>query len=405
MNAASKINLPASDRDLIEAHDQSLRLEKKATAELRDRLDSYLAPNYRSRKMVDHWDRFIDSRGYMTEEEYMNFRYACEETRLESNMVFSSVLADNFSISKVKMEGSIFDDVLTKRVDNTVRLNGEDDSVQLSDPWASVIDGGFKHLKKYGYWKVPSLAPADLVKNLRAKIERQLASIQEEVDKTIAGKDGAKLAHWIGTSQAFTYEDLHKLASDPLIYSVAQRYLGVPPIFTTPVSVLSGPVRPKQQKEMFGTGQLYHYDMHRLKFVKMFIYLTDVGPGSGPHTLIPGTHIKRPDSLLEDRRYSEEEMIASGLKGNEISITGPAGTVFFVDTSCYHKGASPLTDYRIMAQVQFSNSLFGKPVKPVEHKIQHAHSTDKISGTLEKSCNLVRKYVRRRGVRFMQNYI
>ncbi|MDQ6433019.1 phytanoyl-CoA dioxygenase family protein [Mesorhizobium sp. LHD-90] len=405
MNVAPRKILPASDRDLIEAHDESLRLEKRATAELRDRLDSYLPPNYRSRKMVDHWDRFIDNRGYMTEDEYMNFRYACEETRLQSNIVFSSVLADNLPSAKIKMEESMFADALKKGSENTVRLNGEDDSVQLSDPWASVIDGGYKYLRKYGYWKVPSLAPADLVKNLRSKIERQFSSIQEEVDKTMAGKDGAQLAHWIKTSQAFVFEDLHKLASDPLLYSVAQKYLGVPPIFTTPVSVLSGPVRPKQQTEMFGTGQLYHYDMHRLKFVKMFIYLTDVGPGSGPHTLIPGTHIKRPDSLLEDRRYSEEEMIASGVKGDEVSITGPAGTVFFVDTSCYHKGASPLTDYRIMAQVQFSNSLFGKPVKPVEHKIQHAHSTDQMSGTLEKSCNLVRKYARKRGARFMQNYI
>ncbi|WP_165816177.1 phytanoyl-CoA dioxygenase family protein [Kumtagia ephedrae] len=392
-----------SDRDLIAARDASFKVEASAVEELRDRIDGYLPPNYRSRKMIDHLEGFAKSGGYNNEAEYYNFRYACEETRLQSNRVFSWVLADHSRIQKVDMAGTMFGGILKQRSAKIIRLNGEDDAEVPKDLWDNAIDDAYRHIEAYGYWKLPVLAPPALVKSLKAKVEAQLKPIQQEVEQTIAGNEGAKLAHWVNTNQACTFKELYQLAADPFLYSIAQKYLGLPPIFNTPVSVLSGPVKTKADKEMEGTGQLYHYDMHRLKFVKMFIYLTDVDEGSGPHTLIKGTHRKRPELLWTDRRYSDAEMAECGAKNDEVSITGRAGTVFFVDTSAYHKGAHPEKAYRIMAQVQYTNSLFGKPIRPIEHKIELAKRRQ--SGTLEKTISLVRKYAGLRGARFMQNYI
>jgi len=396
--------LESMDRALIDARNASLREEKKATAELRERIDSYLRPEYRVRKMIDHWDHYIDSGGYMTEDMYMNFRFATEAHRLESNRVASWVLSEHIPPQKVNMAGTMFGDVLKQRATKVV-LTGEDETAATKDLWADVISGATGYIERFGYWKVPGLAPASLVNSLKAKVERQLAAGpgQEAVDKTIAGEDGAKLAHWVYSTQAGTFEELYRLAADPLIYSIAQKYLGVPPIFNTPVSVLSGPVKVKAEKEMNGTGQLYHYDMHRLKFVKMFIYLTDVDEGSGPHTLVKSTHKTRPELLWTDRRYTDDELVACGAKKDEVSITGKAGTVFFVDTSAYHKGAHPEKSYRIMAQVQFTNSLFGKPIGRAEHRIELLQTRS--SNTLEKSAALVRKYADARGARFMQNLI
>lgn len=401
-SAGTAKSLP--DRDLIAARNDSLKLEKGATKELRERIDGYLPPSYRARKMIDHWDAFIDNGGYTTEDIYLNFRAAAEQTRLESNRVFSWVLSDHIPKNDVAMTGSLFEDAIKQAGAPAVRMNGEDDGAAAgADPWQKVIDSAYKAIEVNGFWKCPVLAPPELVKSLRARVDRQLAPQQAEVDKTMAGKDGAQLAHWVYSHQACTFEELYQLASDPLLYSIAQKYLGVPPIFNTPVSILSGPVKVKADKEMNGSGQLYHYDMHRVKFVKMFIYLTDVGPGSGPHTVIRGTHKRRPDVLWEDRRHTQEDLHKLGVMKDEMSITGPAGTVFFVDTSAYHKGAHPLTDYRIMAQVQYTNTLFGKPIKPGEHKIELAQTRD--SNTLQRTVTLVRKYAAKRGPRFMQNFI
>ena len=275
------------DRILIEARNSSFRLEKLAIAELRANIDGYLAPNLRARTMIDDWDQFAGNGGFATEEQYRNFRYACEETRMQSNSVFSRVLSKHIPVSRPNMADTMFDGLVTKpdaKSNSKVLVNGEDEIEKSSDAWTKIIDAGYRNLEAYGWWKVPVLAPPTIVKSLRAKIEKQLAAShgQEAIDATIAGKEGAKLAHWINSGHTSTYEELYQLSSDPLLFSIVQKYMGVPPIFNTPVSVLSGPVKVKATKEMEGTGQLYHYDMHRLKFVKMFIYLTDVARARGP---------------------------------------------------------------------------------------------------------------------------
>ena len=96
-------------------------------------------------------------------------------------------------------------------------------------------------------------------------------------------------------------------------------------------------------------------------------------------------------------------MVQAGVKKDEVSISGKAGTVFLVDTSAYHKGAHPKSDYRIMAQVQYTNSLFGKPIAASDHKVERAMKSK--NEVLQDAAALIRKYAERTGVRFMQNYI
>jgi hypothetical protein len=56
-----------------------------------------------------------------------------------------------------------------------------------------------------------------------------------------------------------------------------------------------------------------------------------------------------------------------------------------------------------MAQVQYTNSLFGRPLAPSDHKIEMAQ-TNKNKDILAAAAHL-RKYAGQGGVRFMQNYI
>ncbi|HYE24728.1 MAG TPA: hypothetical protein VEG32_05965, partial [Clostridia bacterium] len=168
-------------------------------------------------------------------------------------------------------------------------------------------------------------------------------------------------------------------------------------------SFVTGKDAKSHNKALSDTAQLYHHDMHRLGFVKVFVYLTDVDEGSGPHTLVQKTHRNRPDHLWEDGRHSDEAIAKAGLAGDEVRILGKAGTVFLVDTSCLHKGSHPETKARLIAQVQYCNSLFGKPIANSDHKVELVQRSNKDSD--HEIAALVRKYVDRGGVRFMQNYI
>lgn len=200
-----------------------------------------------------------------------------------------------------------------------------------------------------------------------------------------------------------TFDEMFLLASDPVFMTIVQSYLGVPPIFDVPVAFLNSTVKLSSQADYSKVAQLYHHDMDRLSFVKLFIYLTDVDLESGPHTLLPGTHRKRPTRFWESGRYSDKELDRAGLLSSEVKITGPAGTVFQVDTSALHKGSHPVARPRLMAQVEYSNCLFGLRATAGDPKVKLSASS-KDERVLQ-SADLVRKYAAKAGVRFMQRYI
>ena len=281
-------------------------------------------------------------------------------------------------------------------------VTGEEDDT--TEGLTRVINGAVRHLELHGWWKSKALAPASLVKSLKVKLDKQMtAEHGDKVQAAYEGKDGAPMQIKVDSAQAATYEEMYELSADPLLLAIVQQYMGVPPIFNTPVAFLNSFVKPRNDRALSDTAQLYHHDMHRLGFVKVFLYLTDVNDVSGPHTLVQGTHRNRPDALWADGRHSDAAIAQHGLAKNETRITGEAGTVFLVDTSCLHKGSHPDKEPRLMAQVQYVNSLFGKPIAQSDHKVEMAQKLKQDS--VHEAAALVRKYAQKSGVRFMQNYI
>ena len=66
---------------------------------------------------------------------------------------------------------------------------------------------------------------------------------------------------------------MYEISSDPILLAMVWEDMGVPPIFNTPVAFLNSARKVKPQRELSDTAQLYHHDMHRLQFVKLFIYI------------------------------------------------------------------------------------------------------------------------------------
>ncbi|MGP5066478.1 phytanoyl-CoA dioxygenase family protein [Psychrobacter alimentarius] len=370
------------DKLLIEARDYSVRLEASAAQDLAMNLENYLSPSWTVRKVLEGYERYAKT-GINDETTYKLFREAFSETQGRSNRVFSNVLSDHVGKTQYDYSQTIFGDDIDAI--NTVKT-------------------GLYHLKHHGFYKTKLQVPAEIVERLKNKI---LSSMEtdcgSDVEKAITGTDDAPLQIKGKHGPLTTFEEMYEISSDPILLAMVQEYMGVPPIFNTPVAFLNSARKVKSQRELSDTAQLYHHDMHRLQFVKLFIYLTDVDMDAGPHTLIPGTHRNRPSEMWADGRHADSAVIDSGLMNNEVNIVGPAGTVFLVDTSALHKGANPISKHRLMAQVQYTNSLFGRPWPETERKISlAAKSENKI---VNQAAELVRKYAQHSGVRFMQNYI
>jgi hypothetical protein len=92
------------------------------------------------------------------------------------------------------------------------------------------------------------------------------------------------------------------IANDSRILNVVTRYFGAKPTISNINCWWSFSAR-QSVKE----AQFFHRDMDDYKFLKMFIYLTDVAEESGSHIFVEGSH--KSYKLAQLKRFSDQEVI------------------------------------------------------------------------------------------------
>ncbi|MCU1358515.1 MAG: hypothetical protein JWM89_3933 [Acidimicrobiales bacterium] len=150
-----------------------------------------------------------------------------------------------------------------------------------------------------------------------------------------------------------------RLIADPSLLEVAQRHLGAAPVQDLVTMWWSAAVEGGGGSAS-AAAQQFHFDLDRLRFVKVFVYLTDVDEQTGPHVYVRGSHRSKPDALRRDGRHDDAE-IAAAFPGEERHISGPRGTVFLADTIGLHKGLPVQGGHRLVFQTEYASSLFGAP--------------------------------------------
>lgn len=158
-------------------------------------------------------------------------------------------------------------------------------------------------------------------------------------------------------------EEIQNLIADYSLLSVAQEYLECPPIIDI-ASMWWSLADSSATKSLKNTAaQLYHFDMDRIKWVKMFVYLSDVTTTGGPHCFVEGTHLagSYPRQILKRgyERLTDEEVGRYYPSQQIIELTGRRGTMLAVDTRALHKGKPPVSNDRLVVQFSYCNSLFG----------------------------------------------
>ena len=165
--------------------------------------------------------------------------------------------------------------------------------------------------------------------------------------------------------------EVQQLISDPSIIAVAQNYLKSKPIFTGIYMGWSAAVKDTPDQN---AAQEFHWDMERIKWLRFFIYLTDVGPENGPHCFIRGTHRAGaiPKDLLELGyvRHRDGTIIQRYGSDNYREFTGRRGTIIAEDSRGFHKAKMPTSGDRLLLAFEVSNTTFGVNKR---HLIRNVH--------------------------------
>ncbi len=155
--------------------------------------------------------------------------------------------------------------------------------------------------------------------------------------------------------------DIQELIMDPVLINIARKYLDCEPIFDFAAMWWSAGFKKEASSD---AAQLYHFDMDRIKWLKIFIYLNDVDDYNGPHCYVSGTHKVgvKPANILSRGyvRVSDEELKKCYPEDSFKVLPGIAGSVFAGDTMCWHKG-KPLEigKNRLMLEFEYSSFSFG----------------------------------------------
>jgi hypothetical protein len=141
--------------------------------------------------------------------------------------------------------------------------------------------------------------------------------------------------------------EIMAIVNDPVILEIAARYLGFRPKYFRDRLWFSftGNHDLAIRRQMNQTVD-FHFDVS--------FYLSDVDLQSGAHTLIKGSHRNKPlwMKLGRSRRDVDALAIAYG-KDFDTVISGPAGTGFLEDASCYHRALAPISHERLMLQIRY----------------------------------------------------
>ena len=165
-----------------------------------------------------------------------------------------------------------------------------------------------------------------------------------------------KISHIASIIKLNECQIIKELIKSNLFLNVAKNYIGSNKLEVTAECYISNPflINEDQKKD---NAQYYHYDLDYKRFLKIFLYLTDVNEESGPHIFIEGTHKKKKIKHILSERISDIEIKENYDDKLKKIILGEKGKVIFEDTFGLHKGLSPKNKSRIMIVIQYGKGL------------------------------------------------
>ena len=221
-------------------------------------------------------------------------------------------------------------------------------------------------LNRDGYYVFPQLLPEILCDDIQSFAETADTIIESNRDLK-SPLTPYNPTHPISRTYKIPEKDavhnfaIQKLLADQVFVSITERYLNTHPTIGGVDVWWSARYGNEPGSD---AAQLFHFDFDAPPaWIKLFVYVTDVGPDNGPHIYVKGSHKPGLRQARNFRargyeRISDEEIVAAFGPDAMIQITGKRGTVFMADTRGFHKGKMPTSDHRLLAQLIYCSPIF-----------------------------------------------
>ena len=146
--------------------------------------------------------------------------------------------------------------------------------------------------------------------------------------------------------------ELVTLANHPQLLAVVAAYLGATP--TIAAMQVWWTLGHASNATELARDDMFHRDVDDLRFIKMFMYLTDVGQENGVHSFVPTSH--RSNALVRRAPITSEQVCLHFGSNAERRYAGPAGTIFLEDTWGIHRQTPAVSGRRCIFSVMYTVS-------------------------------------------------
>ena len=143
-----------------------------------------------------------------------------------------------------------------------------------------------------------------------------------------------------------------ELITNEKILNLASSFLGAPATLTNLLPMWSF----KDPKNNPVNMQLFHRDSEDYRFIKIFVFLSDVEENDGEQVYIEKTNKIEtlPLELYKIQRYPNDLIDKFLGTSSIVKITGKAGCSWATDPYGIHRGTVPTNKHRLLLQMQFS---------------------------------------------------
>ena len=251
-------------------------------------IPNFLVNYLENRKVFRDFNKFINK-----ENEFVS---VFNELSQDENPYYSALLSQY-----CKTNGKVCDELQKLIINKTSKVIKKKGSSRIfGDFYEEQIDNILNDLNKDGYSIYDRFLPEDICNSLYQQAE--LTSYITEVDKIKVEKIDFQNPRGevcnFDRNDVLKMEWVQKLFCDSFFISIAENYFKSNVIFDFPYMWWSFPFTKRKKMD---SAQYFHFDFDRIKWLKVFIYLTDVDDNNGPHCYVKGSHLagEKPSELLE----------------------------------------------------------------------------------------------------------
>jgi len=224
-------------------------------------------------------------------------------------------------------------------------------------------------LRRDGYAILDAELPAETVASLSRDFSHAPCTLTSDKEVGLGPNDRVQVdlanplaeKYAVDTNALVQNPTVRQLVLDRGLLQIAQEYIGSAPIIDIITAWYSFPTATPSHE----AAQLFHFDLDRIRWLKVFFMLTDQTVETGAHTYIPGSQRDGGiDPRLLSRGYArleDDEVSVFHPRSTWKTMEGTKGQILLEDTRGLHKGRALEHDYRLMLQFEYTQSLFGDP--------------------------------------------